>query len=201
MNSVGGHAGYKVFPGSMKDFLNMSFKIEETAPGQFHGSEDEMVLSVTIVYDDVRSPTEILRISSGGLFVKTGLLLRLGDQVELEFSYGGKLLVSCFAQVTRIEPQTGSDEEIGLGIRYLNMDAKSWLEIEKYVFQAPTLPPMKIPSGTTRPVSTSQRFRIINQETDRRITNLLAEIDVLQRELQHKYDELRDLMDGSERNH
>lgn len=179
----------------------MSFKSEETAPGQMHGFQDEMILKVTIIYGDVRSPAEILRISSGGLFAKTGLLLRLGDQVELEFSYGGKLLVSCLAQVTRIEPQTGSDEEIGLGIRYLNMDAKSWLKIEKFVFQAPTMPPVRIPSGTSRPVSTSQRFRIINQETDRRISNLLAEIDLLQRELLQKYDELRDLMDGSERNH
>ncbi len=179
----------------------MSFKTEEISQGEIHEDSNEDVLRVTIVYDDVRSPAEILRISSGGLFAKTGLLLQLGDHVELEFFQGNTILVSCSAQVTRIEPQTGNDEEIGLGLRYLNMDAKSWLKIAKHVFQAPTLAPIRVPTNRTGPVSTSQKFRIINQETDRRIGNILAVINDLQMEIQSKYDELRDLLDGSERKH
>ena len=177
----------------------MTSHSEDTSPGKLPAVSEETSLEVTLIYDDVRSPAEILRISSGGLFAKTGLLLQLGDQVELEFSFGTNVLVACQAQVTRIEPQTGSDEEIGLGIRYLNMDARSWLKIEKHVYQAPTLPPVRTPSTRMNPASTSQRFRIINQNTDRRITHLLSEIENLQRELLSRYDELRDLLDGSEK--
>jgi Tfp pilus assembly protein PilZ len=177
----------------------MDFGVDDTKPGSQRGEADgDDALRVSIIYDDVRSAAEILRISSGGLFAKTGLLLQLGDQVDLEFSYGAKLLVQARAQVSRIEPQTGSDEEIGVGLRYLDMDAKSWLKIEKHVFHAPTVPPTRAQSGRMTPASTSQRFRVLNQETDRRIARVLAEIGDLQDRLAVKYDELRALLDTGE---
>jgi Tfp pilus assembly protein PilZ len=167
---------------------------------QNNRSNDGDILEVIIIYDDVRSAAEILRISSGGLFAKTGLLLQLGDRVDLEFSYGGQLLVQVAAQVSRIEPQTGGDEEIGVGLRFLDMNAKSWLKLEKHVFQAPTVPPNRMSPNRMKPASTSQRFRVLNQETDRKIKILLAEIGDLQRELNARYEELLELFDAGEKN-
>jgi Tfp pilus assembly protein PilZ len=144
----------------------------------------------------VRSPAEILTVSSGGLFLKTGLLLELGAQVELEFSHMDEELLTVRAQVTRIEPQTGTDEEIGLGLRYLNMDAKAWLRLEKHLIPQATDPSEAAADAFRAVGSTSQRFRVINQDTDLKIKHLLAEINALQNELAERLAELEDLLGG-----
>ena len=159
---------------------------------------DTSAVEVVIIYDEVRGPAEILTISSSGIFVKTGLLLELGSEVELEFSSLGEIVVMVRAQVTRIEPQTGTDEEIGLGLRYQNMHGKTWMKLEKHLMTAPG---SGVDNGSDSRVglgSTSQKFRVLNQATDLKIKVLLAEIDDLQRELAHRLNELQDLLSGSE---
>lgn len=161
---------------------------------------DTSALQVTIIYEDVRSPAEVITISSGGIFLRTGLLLELGAQVELEFAHGDEALLVTQAQVTRIEPGAGSDEEIGLGLRYLDMTPKNWLALERVlVDQSKTgseASALRMPNGFSGVAPTSQRFRILHQETERRIQVVLAEIRELQDELQHRLSELQELLVG-----
>jgi len=154
-------------------------------------------VSITITYDDMRSPAEVLSVSSGGVFLKTGLLLKLGAEVEIEFSHIGDIIATIRAQVSRIEPNIGSDEEMGIGLRYLNMDAKTWIRIEGLLFRTATMPQIRPQSNRVQSPSTSQRFRIIYQEQEHRINTVLAEIRDLHHELDLRYQELEQILQGS----
>ena len=153
-------------------------------------------VALTILYDEVRSPATILSVSSGGIFIKTGLLLELGAEVDLEFSTKGRPVATVRGQVTRIEPKVGTDEEMGLGLRFLDMDAKTWIALEKLLFRSATYP--KVPTPHTRPTpsSPSQRVRILYHDQERRMRAILAEIRDLHRELERRYEELQAILEG-----
>ncbi len=153
-------------------------------------------VSVRILYDGVQSPAEILSVSSGGIFIKTGLLLELGAEVTLAFGTDEEPIAQLEAQVTRLEPKVGSDEEIGLGLRFVNMDAKVWIRLERLLFKTSTLPKIRTPSSRMAPASTSQRFRILYHDTEKKIQAILAEIDELYHELAQRHMELRALLEG-----
>ncbi len=149
-----------------------------------------------ILYDEVRSPAEILTVSSGGIFLKTGLLLELGAEVDLEFSNQGRVVAVVRGQVTRLEPKVGSDEEMGLGLRFLDMDARTWLSLEKLLFRSTTFPKVPTPHTRATPSSPSQRVRILYHDQERRIRAILGEIRDLHRELERRYEELQAILEG-----
>ncbi len=155
---------------------------------------------VRIVYEGMQSPAEILSVSSGGIFIKTGLLLELGADVTLQFGTDEEVITETTAQVTRLEPKVGSDEEIGLGLRFTNMDAKTWIHLERLLFKTTTLPKIRTPSSRM-PASTSQRFRILYHDTEKKIRAIMAEMEDLYHELEQRHMELLALLEGRDRDH
>ena len=151
---------------------------------------------VQIVYEGMQSPAEILSVSSGGIFIKTGLLLELGARVILQFGTDEEVITETAAQVTRLEPKVGSDEEIGLGLRFTNMDAKTWIRLERLLFKTTTLPKIRTPSNRMHPASASQRFRILYHDTEKKIRAILAEMEELYQELEQRHRELLALLEG-----